>query len=221
MRTRTKERIERLEAELESAKCSRAQHQQVITQELLRRNEILEEELRWLQSSRGLQLVESPSSTPTSTPDSVSPSWASLDQVRPGAGPTSWPENWLMQGENPVVGSDNVDYPHASLFPAEIEGSVTDARLRDHSLGYMPFGQRHAFEDWFGVDFTSIPSSTISTPPSVLGSEEGYFPVASLDATLRTYTAPSSTSTDVCYYTSTEMIGQVHACTLPCCMPPE
>ncbi|KAF5725165.1 hypothetical protein FMUND_88 [Fusarium mundagurra] len=84
IRARTKERIDRLEREVKELKCGRSRDQTV--QELLRRNQALEEELMRLKENMGVSMTSSLYSTPDtalstsilSTPTSLSPQSSTL-----------------------------------------------------------------------------------------------------------------------------------------------
>lgn len=124
IRARTKEHIERLEAELDELRSSRQRDQTV--QELLRRNKMLEEELNTLRESMGIAFnnsssystpgaINSPRTSPYPSGDFASAATAPLPDYASGYVPFASPNNcetWAATASTSVP--SNVSSPCSS-----------------------------------------------------------------------------------------------------------
>lgn len=167
IRARTKEHIERLEKELDELRGQHSRDQTV--QELLRRNQALEEELRRLKETMGVPLNTSPYSTPGTASATTSATNSSMDISNLGAldGTSSLTGSpFTVYDENMSTASArNPNSTRGSPFPNGYDGS-----LQDYGPSYVPLpdaatnSNSNNENGWNGVA-NAIPSN-VSSPGS-------------------------------------------------------
>jgi hypothetical protein len=144
IRARTKEHIDRLERELEELKSKQSRDQTV--QELLRRNQALEEELMRLKENMGVSMTSSPYSAPVYD-DNLSSGSGAIPSPRGSPFPSG------DYSPIPDYGQQYVPLPNnceswASTVPCPVPSNVSSpsSSADDYSAGYIP---------------TSVPSSML------------------------------------------------------------
>lgn len=136
IRARTKEHIDRLERELEDLKSKQSRDQTV--QELLRRNQALEEELMRLKENMGVSMTSSPYSAPVYD-DNLSTGSGAIPSPRGSPFPSG------DYSPIPDYGQQYVPLPNnceswASTVPCPVPSNVSSpsSSADDYSAGYIP-----------------------------------------------------------------------------------
>lgn len=160
IRARTKEHIERLELELEELRSKQSRDHTV--QELMRRNQALEEELMRLKENMGVSMNSSPYSAPVYD-DNISTGSGAIPSPRGSPFPGDY--NSLSDYSQQYVPLPNNCETWASTVPCSVPSTVSSpsSSADDYSGGYIP---------------TSVPTSiltsnnTSSSSISVLGHKD-------------------------------------------------
>ncbi|KAL4723776.1 hypothetical protein ACLX1H_009420 [Fusarium chlamydosporum] len=163
IRARTKEHIDRLERELEELKSKQSRDQTV--QELLRRNQALEEELMRLKENMGVSMTSSPYSAPGTTLSVTIPCSTSS--------PTS---NGILTApsvydDNLSSGSGAIPSPRGSPFP-----SGDYSPIPDYGQQYVPLPNN--CESWASTVPCPVPSNVSSPSSSADDYSAGYIPTS-------------------------------------------
>ncbi|QGI95948.1 hypothetical protein CEK26_009017 [Fusarium fujikuroi] len=161
IRARTKEHIDRLERELEDLKSKQSRDQTV--QELLRRNQALEEELMRLKENMGVSMTSSPYSAPgtalsVSIPTSSSPHNSILTSPS-------------VYDDNLSTGSGAIPSPRGSPFP-----SGAYSPIPDYGQQYVPLPNN--CESWASTVPCPVPSNVSSPSSSADDYSAGYIPTS-------------------------------------------
>ncbi|KAM5372805.1 hypothetical protein ACJA88_008942 [Fusarium oxysporum] len=161
IRARTKEHIDRLERELEDLKSKQSRDQTV--QELLRRNQALEEELMRLKENMGVSMTSSPYSAPgtalsVSIPTSSSPHNSILTSPS-------------VYDDNLSTGSGAIPSPRGSPFP-----SGDYSPIPDYGQQYVPLPNN--CESWASTVPCPVPSNVSSPSSSADDYSAGYIPTS-------------------------------------------
>ncbi|KAM0550798.1 hypothetical protein ACHAPJ_008661 [Fusarium lateritium] len=136
IRARTKEHIDRLERELEDLKSKQSRDQTV--QELLRRNQALEEELMRLKENMGVSMTSSPYSTPVYD-DNLSTGSGAIPSPRGSPFPSGDYSPLPDYGQQYVPLSNNCE-SWASTVSCPVPSNVSSpsSSADDYSAGYIP-----------------------------------------------------------------------------------
>jgi hypothetical protein len=163
IRARTKEHIDRLERELEELKSKQSRDQTV--QELLRRNQALEEELMRLKENMGVSMTSSPYSAPGTT----------LSVTIPCSVPSPTSNGILtapsVYDDNLSSGSGAVPSPRGSPFP-----SGDYSPIPDYGQQYVPLPTN--CESWANTVSCPVPSNVSSPSSSADDYSAGYIPTS-------------------------------------------
>ncbi|CEI66558.1 unnamed protein product [Fusarium venenatum] len=163
IRARTKEHIDRLERELEELKSKQSRDQTV--QELLRRNQALEEELMRLKENMGVSMTSSPYSAPGTT----------LSVTIPCSVPSPTSNGILtapsVYDDNLSSGSGAVPSPRGSPFP-----SGDYSPIPDYGHQYVPLPTN--CESWANTVSCPVPSNVSSPSSSADDYSAGYIPTS-------------------------------------------
>ncbi|KAF5642887.1 uncharacterized protein FTJAE_3429 [Fusarium tjaetaba] len=161
IRARTKEHIDRLERELEDLKSKQSRDQTV--QELLRRNQALEEELMRLKENMGVSMTSSPYSAP-GTALSVSIPTSSSPHNNILTSPSVYDDNLS-------TGSGAIPSPRGSPFP-----SGDYSPIPDYGQQYVPLPNN--CESWASTVPCPVPSNVSSPSSSADDYSAGYIPTS-------------------------------------------
>jgi hypothetical protein len=163
IRARTKEHIDRLERELEELKSKQSRDQTV--QELLRRNQALEEELMRLKENMGVSMTSSPYSAPGTT----------LSVTIPCSASSPTPNGILtapsVYDDNLSSGSGAIPSPRGSPFP-----SGDYSPIPDYGQQYVPLPNN--CESWASTVPCPVPSNVSSPSSSADDYSAGYIPTS-------------------------------------------
>ncbi|GKU20631.1 hypothetical protein FLAG1_06295 [Fusarium langsethiae] len=164
IRARTKEHIDRLERELEELKSKQSRDQTV--QELLRRNQALEEELMRLKENMGVSMTSSPYSAPGTT----------LSVTIPCSVPSPTSNGILtapsVYDDNLSSGSGAVPSPRGSPFPSGDYSPIPDYGQQQ----YVPLPTN--CESWASTVPCPVPSNVSSPSSSADDYSAGYIPTS-------------------------------------------
>ncbi|KAF4450619.1 hypothetical protein F53441_6280 [Fusarium austroafricanum] len=180
IRARTKEHIDRLERELEDLKSKQSRDQTV--QELLRRNQALEEELMRLKENMGVSMTSSPYSAP-GTALSVSIPMSSSQSLSQHNSILTSPS---VYDDNLSSGSGAIPSPRGSPFP-----SGDYSPIPDYGHQYVPLPNN--CESWASTVSCPVPSNVSSPSSSADDYSAGYIPT-SVPTSLLASNNTSSTS---------------------------
>ncbi|KIL95794.1 hypothetical protein FAVG1_00532 [Fusarium avenaceum] len=162
IRARTKEHIDRLERELEDLKSKQSRDQTV--QELLRRNQALEEELMRLKENMGVSMTSSPYSAPGTALSVTIP-----------VSTTSPPHHSILTtpsvyDDNLSTGSGAIPSPRGSPYPSGDYSPLPD------------YGQQYVLpnncESWASTVSCPVPSNVSSPSSSADDYNAGYIPTS-------------------------------------------
>ncbi|KAF5679817.1 hypothetical protein FHETE_708 [Fusarium heterosporum] len=161
IRARTKEHIDRLERELEDLKSKQSRDQTV--QELLRRNQALEEELMRLKENMGVSMTSSPYSAPGTALSVTIPATTTSPHHSILTTPSVYDDNLS-------TGSGAIPSPRGSPYPSGDYSPLPD------------YGQQYVLpnncESWASTVPCPVPSNVSSPSSSADDYSAGYIPTS-------------------------------------------
>ncbi|KAM0186393.1 hypothetical protein ACHAPI_011689 [Fusarium lateritium] len=135
IRARTKEHIDRLERELEDLKSKQSRDQTV--QELLRRNQALEDELMRLKENMGVSMTSSPYSAPVYD-DNLSTGSGAIPSPRGSPYPSGDYSPLPDYGQQYVLPNSCESWASTVSCPVPSNVSSPSSSADDYSAGYIP-----------------------------------------------------------------------------------